>query len=83
MPERSARHCVAVIVPSSVIQSFVYDKEEQRRLIVRFVSGKVYSYDDVPADIVDGFRAAASKGSYFNEIIRDRYRSVRARSRSY
>ena len=81
MPERSAHHCVAVIVPSSVIQSFVYDKEEHR-LVVRFVSGKVYSYDDVPADIVDGFRAAASKGSYFNEIIRDRYRSVRARSRS-
>ena len=67
-------------MPSSVIQSFVYDKEE-RRLVVRFVSGKVYTYDDVPAEIVDGFKAAASKGSYFNEVVRDRFPFARGRSR--
>lgn len=67
-------------MPSSVIQSFVYDKEE-RRLIVRFVSGKVYTYDDVPAAIVDGFGAAASKGTYFNDVIRDRFPFARSRSR--
>ena len=66
-------------MPSSVIQSFVYDKEEQR-LVVRFVSGKVYTYDDVPAVIVDGFRAAASKGTYFNDVIRDRFPFARDRS---
>ncbi len=66
-------------MPSSVIQSFVYDKEE-RRLVVRFVSGKVYTYDDVPAEMVDGFKAAASKGSYFNKVIRDRFPFARARS---
>ena len=67
-------------MPSSVIQSFVYDKEEQR-LIVRFVSGKVYTYDDVSAEVADGFRAAASKGTYFNDVIRDRFPFARSRSR--
>lgn len=67
-------------VPSSVIQSFVYDKEEQR-LGVRFVSGKVYTYDDVPGATVAGFRAAASKGTYFNDVIRDRFPFARRRSR--
>ena len=66
---------------SSVIQSFVYEREE-RRLIVRFVSGKVYSYDDVPIGIVEGFKAATSQGTYFNDVIRDRFPFVRTRSRS-
>ena len=67
-------------MPSSVIQSFVYDKEEQR-LLVRFVTGKVYTYDDVPAGVADGFRAAASKGTYFNDVIRDRFPFAPSRSR--
>ena len=67
-------------MPSSVIQSFVYDKEE-RRLVVRFVSGRIYTYEDVPAAIVDGFGAASSTGTYFNDAIRDRFRFARNRSR--
>jgi hypothetical protein len=67
-------------MPSRVIQSFVYDKEE-RRLVVRFVSGKVYRYEEVPAEIAEGFGAAASKGTYFNDVIRDRFRFARSRSR--
>jgi hypothetical protein len=67
-------------VPSSVIQSFAYDKEE-RRLVVRFVSGKVYRYEEVPAEIAEGFRAAASKGTYFNDVIRDRFPFARSRSK--
>ena len=66
-------------MPSSVIQSFVYD-EEDRRLVVRFVTGKVYRYEDVPVSIAEGFRAAASKGTYFNDMIRDRFPFVRSRS---
>lgn len=68
-------------MPSSVIQSFVYDKEEQR-LVVRFVTGKVYTYDDVPAEVAEGFKAAASKGTYFNDVIRDRFPFARTRSGS-
>ncbi len=68
-------------MPSSVIQSFVYDKEECR-LVVRFVGGKVYSYHDVPVGIVEGFRAATSQGTYFNDMIRDRFPFKRTRSGS-
>ena len=65
-------------MPSSVIQTFVYDKEE-RRLTVRFVSDRVYSYANVPAAIVAGFATASSKGHYFNEYVRDRFLATRSR----
>jgi lysyl-tRNA synthetase class 2 len=67
-------------MPSSVIQSFVYDKAECR-LVVRFVSGKVYIYEGVPEDIAAGFNTAASKGIYFNDVIRDRFSFAQAHSR--
>jgi len=66
-------------VPSSVIQTFGYD-EDERRLTVRFVSGLVYAYAGVPAEIVAGLRAASSKGHYFTECIRDRFTFTRLRA---
>ena len=66
-------------MPSSVIQTVVYDKDE-RQLTVRFVSGRVYSYADVPAEIATEFATAASKGHYFNEYVRDRFPYARSRS---
>lgn len=66
-------------MPSSVIQTLVYDKDE-RQLTVRFVSGRVYSYADVPAEIATGFATATSKGHYFNEYVRDRFPYARSRS---
>lgn len=68
-------------MPSSVIQSFTHHKEEDR-LIVRFASGLVYVYEGVPTEIVEGLRAAPSRGSYFNTAIRDRFRFARDRSGS-
>jgi len=65
-------------MPSSVIRSFDYD-QVARRLDVQFVSGRRYSYHDVPADVVDEMRRALSKGSYFNRHIRDIYRYTRRR----
>ena len=72
-----------------IIKGFEYEKgeyvllddKEEQRLVVRFVSGKVYTYDDVPPEIAEGFRAAASKGTYFNDVIRDRFPFARSRSR--
>jgi len=58
---------------SSVIRGISYSLEE-RDLEVRFVSGAVYLYYDVPWDVVDGFKDAASKGGYFHDEILDRYR---------
>ena len=59
-------------MPSSVIRTFDYD-QERRQLWVTFVSGKLYVYDRIPEDVADAFRAAPSKGIFFNRFIRDRY----------
>ena len=69
-------------MPSSVISSFTY-QPERRRLVVTFVTGRVYEYDDVPANVATNFRASFSKGVYFNSHIRDHYkcREIRAPER--
>lgn len=59
-------------MPSSVIRSFRYD-EEDRRLDVRFVSGRLYHYRGVPPEVARRMRAASSKGAFFNRAIRDHY----------
>jgi hypothetical protein len=59
-------------MPSSVIRGWEYDEAEQR-LDVLFVSGKRYSYHQVPPRVAEGMREAFSKGSYFNRRIRDRF----------
>lgn len=43
------------------------------RVKVTFVSGRLYVYEDVPADVAAAFSQARSKGSFFNREIRDRY----------
>jgi hypothetical protein len=63
-------------MPSSVIRSFDYDPAE-RRLDIRFVSGRLYSYLDVPERVVAAMRRAGSKGGFFNRRIRDHYRFVK------
>lgn len=65
-------------MPSSVIRDFDYD-ESERRLDIEFVTGRLYSYHDVPARIVAAFRAATSKGSFFNRRIRDHFPFTRKR----
>lgn len=59
-------------VTSSVLRSVRYDTD-QSVLEVEFVSGRVYRYRDVPASIHRDLMAAPSKGTFFNEIIRDGY----------
>lgn len=60
-------------MPSSVISSFTYDPKAGR-LVVTFVTGRIYEYGDVPAAVAANFRASFSKGMFFNAEIRDRYR---------
>jgi KTSC domain len=60
-------------MPSSVIRTFWYDPAEHRLDIV-FVSGRRYRYHDVPDEIYGEMRRAYSKGEFFNENIRDRFR---------
>jgi len=63
-------------MPSTVIRKWEYD-EAARRLDIRFVSGKRYSYHEVPPETVEEMRGALSKGSYYNHNIRDRFAFTR------
>lgn len=56
-------------VDSSVIDAVGY----ARVLEIRFDSGRIYQYYDVPEDVYAGMLAATSKGRYFNSHIRDKF----------
>jgi hypothetical protein len=64
-------------MPSTVIRRFDYDAAAHR-LDVEFVTGRRYSYHDVPERVAQGMREAFSKGSYFNRRIRDHFAFTRA-----
>ena len=59
-------------MPSSVIRAVRYDPESEV-LDVLFTTGRRYLYRGVPPGQADAFRAAFSKGRYFNAYIRDCY----------
>jgi lysyl-tRNA synthetase class 2 len=59
-------------MPSTVIRRFAYDPPT-RSLEVEFVSGRRYRYARVPEEVASRFRAAFSKGRFFNAHIRDHY----------
>jgi hypothetical protein len=59
-------------MPSTVIRRYDYDADGER-LVIEFVSGRVYSYADVPPSVVAAMARATSKGGFFNRRIRDRY----------
>jgi hypothetical protein len=59
-------------MPSTAIRNLFY-VPAKRELWVTFVSGRRYVYADVPPDVFDAFKVAASRGAFFNHEIRDRY----------
>jgi hypothetical protein len=59
-------------MPSTVIRRFDY-RPEAAELEVLFTTGRRYLYRDVPPETADAFRAAFSKGRYFNAYIRDEF----------
>jgi hypothetical protein len=59
-------------MPSTVIRRFHYEPDVNR-LVIEFQSGRRYAYSDVPAQTYAAFRAAHSRGAFFNAWIRDRY----------
>ena len=63
-------------MPSTVIRSFAYNAPS-KILTIMFTSGRRYSYYDVPPAIFDSMRGASSKGEFFNQHIRDRFRYTR------
>jgi KTSC domain-containing protein len=59
-------------MPSTVIRTFLYHARRSE-LEVTFTTGRRYLYFRVPPRVVEEFRAAPSKGRFFNARIRDHY----------
>ncbi len=56
-------------VESTVIDAVGYS----RVLEIRFESGRIYQYYNVPEEVYNAMLTAPSKGKYFNESIRGKY----------
>jgi len=59
-------------MPSTAIEHISYD-EAGSELHVKFVGGRTYTYYAVPRSAYEGLRASSSKGTFFNNFIKDRY----------
>jgi len=57
---------------SSNLKRCSYDIETEV-LQIQFVSGKVYTYQGVPASVFNGLLEAPSAGQYFNQNIKNIY----------
>jgi hypothetical protein len=42
-------------------------------LTIRFVSGSVYAYLDVPQEVFDGLSTSRSKGIFYNQEIKGKF----------
>lgn len=60
-------------MPSTVIRSHSYDPKASE-LTITFVTGRRYVYGDVPQHVYGAFKAAFSRGTFFNRHIRDHFR---------
>ena len=61
-----------VRVNSSAISAIGYDQSTQRMRIT-FTKGDSYDFCGVPYHVYEGLLSASSKGTYYNDHIRDRY----------
>jgi hypothetical protein len=61
---------------SKMLTAAAFDAE-RRMLYLRFTSGDVYRYSEVPGDSFDELLRAESKGRYFLAAIRDQFRYER------
>ncbi|MCE7038835.1 KTSC domain-containing protein [Dyadobacter sp. CY312] len=59
-------------MPSSVVAGFFYDPLS-RILTVKYVSGTLYDYLDVPEEEYEKMKAAFSKGTFLNQSIKGKY----------
>lgn len=63
-------------MPSSVIKHFNYETAS-KSLTITFVSGFIYQYQNVSPKTFNLFKAATSKGRYFNYHIKDKYKFLK------
>jgi hypothetical protein len=59
-------------VSSTAIAAVGYD-EQTRRMKITFQQGHTYDFCGVPRHIFEGLLGAVSKGSFYNDHIKDRY----------
>lgn len=59
-------------VSSSAIRAVGYDLQS-RRMKIEFTQGHTYDFCRVPQHIYDGLMRSSSKGSYYNDNIKDHY----------
>jgi len=60
---------------SEALNSYYYEKGRQE-LTIEFANGQSYRYAAVPEDVYYGLTQAESKGAYYNQAIRDRFKSM-------
>ncbi|MCX7238537.1 KTSC domain-containing protein [Polynucleobacter sp.] len=61
-----------VRVVSSAMDAVGYDKDKQR-LFIKFKQGDTYTFCRVPESIHQGLMTAGSKGSYYDNFIKDKF----------
>ncbi|WP_276485587.1 KTSC domain-containing protein [Paraflavitalea pollutisoli] len=59
-------------MPSTVIKRFDYD-EDNRVLVIEFVTGTRYRYFEVDKAVVEAFRRFREKGIFYNQQIKGKY----------
>ena len=59
-------------MPSTVILTMEY-YADTATLRITFISGIVYDYKKVPADVFFALKTSGSKGTYFNQFIKGKY----------
>lgn len=60
-------------MPSTVVAAITYHPESST-LRVRYVSGMVYDYKAVPAEVYANMKAAFSKGEFLNKHLKGKYK---------
>ncbi|WP_442588048.1 KTSC domain-containing protein [Pedobacter sp. AW31-3R] len=63
-------------MPLVVIDEFSYD-HDAFELTIKFSTGKVYVYKEVPEETFFALQNAGSKGKYFSFYIKDKYKGVK------
>lgn len=59
-------------MPSSVVAHISYNADDAT-LRIRFVSGMVYDYKNVPPEIYEAMKHSDSKGTYLNKYIKGNF----------
>jgi hypothetical protein len=63
----------SLTVDSSAISEVAYYPNVEK-LMVLFISGKMYEYLNVPNHVMNGLREAPSKGKFLNKYVLAQYR---------